>query len=348
MMTNQNKLLLLLLFLCICCFPAGAQLSFKIDSLSCFCYGSFGYETSWENKELYQRGPDILVYGILTNNSDSPIILELTEYRRDTLLFHRELCLLFSYHYTKDYRFTQDPLITSDYFSFPYWKEKGLPSYLIRINEKDLSYSIIRAGESIPLAFESLSIPRSETELISINPPKSYAYKRRLRFQKRLSKAIKASLKITPVLNDNFDSHELYEQFLSYLSSQSTEESQYDFESSIPQYLIETKPIFIDGGLDGFCKWLRVELGEFQTAFPGQESRIMLVFVVDKKGEIVYTKMTNSIPNENNRLEKLLKEIILQSPKWIPGEHHGERVDTRITLMLTIDHNGRVKDISIR
>ena len=152
MKTTRNKLSLLLFLFCCCCFPAGAQLSFKIDSLSSRCYGSIECKSSWESEELYQRGPDILVYGVLTNNSDSPIILDLTEYRRDadTLILHKDLCFEFSYHYIKDYLFTQDPLF-SDLFSFLCWRGLYLPIYPITINERELAYSIIGAGESIAL-----------------------------------------------------------------------------------------------------------------------------------------------------------------------------------------------------
>ena len=213
-MKNQYKIIVLSFLLCYFYFPVEAQLSFHVDSLSCLCYGSFGYDSSWENRELYQRGPDILVYGTLTNNSDSPIILELTEYRRDTLITHKDLRFLFSYHYIKDYCFTQDPLIVSDILSYPYWKGLGLPICSVKIDEIDLSYSVIKAGESIPLAFESLSRPGEETEPTGIDPQNSCPYRKRLRHQKRVSKAIKTSLKIIPVLNDYIDSHELNDQLL--------------------------------------------------------------------------------------------------------------------------------------
>lgn len=348
MMKNQNKIIVLSFLLCYFYFPVEAQLSFHVDSLSCLCYGSFGYDSSWENRELYQRGPDILVYGTLTNNSDSPIILELTEYRRDTLITHKDLRFLFSYHYIKDYCFTQDPLIVSDILSYPYWKGLGLPICSVKIDEIDLSYSVIKAGESIPLAFESLSRPGEETEPTGIDPQNSCPYRKRLRHQKRVSKAIKTSLKITPVLNDYIDSHELNGQLLNYLSSKTSEVSQYDYESSIPQSLLEVKPFFIKGGLAGFSEWLREKLGDFQTELSGQESKIMIIFIIDKKGEIIYTETSNQMPNDNNKgIDKLLKDIILQSPKWTPGELHGERVDSRIMLMLTIDNNGDVKDLSI-
>ncbi len=335
MKNTRNKLLYLLYFSFYCCFPAGAQLSFKIDSLSCMCYGCFECESSWESEELSQRGPGILVYGVLTNNSDSPVIPDLIECRpdADTIILHKMLCFVFSYHH-------KDTLISTDCFPL-YWKEEDLPFHSIRINEKDLGYSIIGAGESIPLAFV---IPRSETELMGIDPPLSKAYKNRRRFQKRVSNSIKTSLKIIPFLKEFSDSPEQFDSLLSSLPVQHTEESQ---DEIIPQGLIDTKPIFIDGGLSGFDKWLKVRWGEIRPELSGQESTIHLYFDVDKNGEVINTEMFIPRSSDNKRLDELLKKIILQSPKWIPGEQQGKKVDTRIGLTITTDEFGDIHEISM-
>lgn len=63
-----------ILILAFNCLSARAQLTFEIDSLVVFCYDDFELDDNWyawEKKELYSRGPDLKIYGVLTNKSDS-------------------------------------------------------------------------------------------------------------------------------------------------------------------------------------------------------------------------------------------------------------------------------------
>ena len=178
------------------------MLSFKIDSLSCFCHGELEGLDSWTDRVLYHFGPDILVYGRLINSGSAPIILELDEYidSVDTLINHVTFQRYFSFHSDgEDYCFAQNPLIVTDIFSFPYWDRVSLPWSVIEINGVKYLYSIIRPGESITLAFESLSKPvKAICELGEIDPSNSSAYRDNHQLQKRVVDSIASTITIIP------------------------------------------------------------------------------------------------------------------------------------------------------
>lgn len=347
-MIHQIKIVFFFLFFQ--CFPAMAQLSFRIDSLVCFCYGEYDYyaDNTWESKELLRRGPDILIHGTMTNESDDPIILEIIEYSEDTLIIHKELSLSVSYHYKKDYSFAHDPWVVSDYMSFPYWGEMVLPKKTITHHKESLSYTIIRAGESIPLAFETLAIPSSAVDpakcLDQINTRDK---KKAFRYQKRSSKAIKSSIKVIPVVHDYGDSDTMSNLLLEYESQQPEDESQFDFESSIPQYFLDKRPYYKEGGEIGFIRWFKEELEKDKSQISGDGYRLMICFIVSKEGDVIYSKVESLIPDQDHGIMKhMISSILLNSPKWEPGELHGKEIDSRITLFLSIGKDGNVDAIS--
>lgn len=344
-MSNKVRTILVAVFICLNCFQAKSQLSFQIDSLYCFCFGDFGYDMSWDNSVLFHLGPDILIYGRVINNQESPIIIELTESQDSTLSFFKELRLYVSYHNkTQDFLFAQNPRVVTDIMSYPYWEGMGLPSDRYCIEGKVYSYSVIKPGESIPLAFETLSKSTNICNvplMSSINPQK---YKRVIRAQKREIKYIESSIKIIPTIVSHIDSADLDNLLLDYVTKKDAVIMPYNYEASIPQRFLDKKPSFINGGIDGFYRWFNERIGEDQSLFLGRERQLLCMFVVGSDGNVVYSKVSSSLPkNELETMESLFNSIILRSPKWSAGELNGHKVDSRITLLLSIDVNGAVK-----
>ena len=346
-----HQIRLFILFLLFYCFPAAAQLTFRIDSLVCFCYGEYDYyaDITWESKELLRRGPDILVHWTMTNEGNCPIILEIIECADDTLIIHKEFSLFVSYHYKKDYHFAHDPWIVSDYMSYPYWGGIVLPKKTITHDRERLSYSIIRAGESIPLAFETLAIPSS-----AVNPAKSLDQintrdkKKAYRYQKRSAEAIKSSIKVIPVIHDHGDSDTLSNLLLENESQQPEEEFKTDFESSIPRYFLDIMPYYKDGGEIGFYRWLKEELEKVKLRLSGEGYSLLICFVVGKEGAVVYSKVSSIHPKQDyGTIGSIINDILLKSPEWEAGVFHGKKIDTRISLLLSIGHDGNVIDLSI-
>ena len=296
-----------------------------------------------------RRGPDILVHGTIINESNYPIILEITEFAEDSVIFHKELSLFVSYHYKKDYRFAQDPWIVSDYMSFPYWGGMVLPKKSITYGGRSFSYTIIRAGESIPLAFETLAIPSDAVDPAKrLGQVNSKDKKKAHRYQKKSAEAIKSSIKVVPVVLEHRDSDTLSERLLEYESRQPQEEPQVDFESSIPVYFLDKRPYYKDGGEPGFYQWLKEELEKGKSQISGNGYHLMMIcFIVSKEGDIIYSKVESLNSDQDlETMKRLINDILLNSPKWEPGELHGRKIDSRITLFLSLCDDGNVDDIS--
>ena len=326
--------------ICFSFLPARAQVSFKIDSLVFYYSGELGRDPSWENKVLYHRGPDVLIYGALKNNSDSTCVLEYVESDKDNLTILRELQLFVFYHYLKDYYFIQDPLHVTDIMSYPFWNGMGLPVNTTMIQGKNVSYSIIQPGESIPLAFETLAIPEEDapTHNHIVNHCQQ---KRTVKYQEKVSKAICSSIKIIPIVHDYTVVPEKYIQLMDFLSHQPKDDFQFDYESSVPQFFLDIKPSFIDGGNKGFSLWLKERLTDIQPQLTEKEFRAMVTFVVSKEGDIVYCSVLPiDSPSVGEDTICLLKDIFLKSPKWKAGILHDNAIDSRITLWISVGHDG--------
>lgn len=352
-MENRIRIVIVtLVIFCWNCFHAKSQLAFQIDSLSFFCYSDSKDDVSWENRVLYHFGPEIIVYGKLLNKSGTPIILELIEMPDspdDSLTFHRVLQLFISYHNKKDYYFKQYPLDKTDIMSYPYLSRMCLPSKNASLDGNNYSYTVIKAGESIPLAFETLSRPiDSVFEVGSIDSTGTTIHRKVVRAQERAVKAIKSSIAVIPVVNSLIDSSDICNRLLDNDYRLEGMAPLYDYESSIPQPFLDKKPSYINGGTDCFSEWFKVQIETQKHQLTGEKRQIRVLFVVGKDGDIVYSRVSNlvkdGLPGE---MEDILWNILKQSPKWNAGEMHGEKVDSRVNMCFTIDNNGDVSGLSI-
>jgi len=347
-MAQKIRFVLLFIFTA-WCFPAEAQLSFKVDSLRNFCFGDIGTERSWENKLLYSRGPDVLIYGTLSNIGTTPIILQMEEWGEDSFIQYKTLDLSVSYHFKTDYCFAPDPLFVSDIFSYPFWDGMMPPGNRIQIDGRKIFYSILEPGEAIALAFETLAVPENISGPIQdIDSIDSKQYRKKRRFQERFFKAIESSLSVRPSVRDSLYDIAFYEHVINCISEQSKKESGYDPESSIPLVFLDKRPTYKDGGAHGFYQWLKKEMGEAQTQMTIRECRVLISFVVSKEGKVIYSRISGTHPPQDiEEVGRLLNRILPNSPEWGAGELHGRKVDSRISLMISIDHDGNVDEISI-
>lgn len=334
-----------ILILAFNCLSARAQLTFEIDSLVVLCYDDFELDDNWyawEKKELYSRGPDLKIYGVLTNKSDSTVILSYSETDSKESIDFKIFELYISYHYKIDYLISIDPLFNTDFMTFPFINGTGLPEKCLKTNGIDVRYSVIESNESIPLAFETLSVPRNHRNTSRI--------KRRNSAQKKMSEAIKSSIKVIPVIIEpTGGTPKLCWQQVDSLSRLNYTQSSYDYESSIPHFFLDIKPMFSKGGTAGFYIWLENELRRAYPLLSERDCQAMIVFVVSKNGDIIYSELSSFSPIKDSVMFKeTINEILSTSPKWQAGELNGEKVDSRITLFLTISGHGKVVDLSIK
>lgn len=339
-MSIRIKILLLSLSFFLITFDTKGQITFMIDSLAFSCYDSSKENSSWESKELQRRGPDVFVFGRLVNEGDSPILLELYEDVEDSLVIYKELNLYVSYQDdTNSYYFSHDPLIITDIMSYPFLAGGALPITTIEIDGKHWLLSVISASESISLAFETLSKPKTESN------SKRHS-------QERAIKAIRSTLDIIPSVREHIgvsDEERLFREFLFERQKREILRSKYDAaEMSIPTSFLDAEPRFPEGDTLGFYGWLREQLSVIQPQFLGRERRFIMVFVVGKDGKIVYA---NAIKTKSEDIdldkEDLIKEVLFKSPQWIPGELHGKSVDSRMNLFLSFDARGEVVSLSL-
>ena len=89
-------------------------------------------------------------------------------------------------------------------------------------------------------------------------------------------------------------------------------------------------------------------MGEAQTQMTIRECRVLISFVVSKEGKVIYSRISGTHPPQDiEEVERLLNRILPNSPEWGAGELHGRKVDSRISLMISIDHDGNVDEVSI-
>ena len=351
-MNRTTGILIICTLLCWNCFPAKSQLSFHIDSLS---FSTFKVDTrikTWEDKALYSFGPDIIVYGRLVNTGSQPIITKLTSLQtvpKDSLIFHTDLHLFMSYRNGKDYYFEPYPLITSDFMTYPYYEGMCPPKKTIDIDGISRFYSIIKAGESIPLAFESLSCPiDGEFKIEGLKSIIPINKRRTVKTQRKAVEAIKSTLVIIPFVETYEDSSGIYNRILDYESQLNQTATEYDFDTSLPQFFLDRKASFISGGKEGFQQWFVEQIKKSQNWPNVAKQRYFVSFVVGKDGDVVFSKVFGGHNMEiNDYLGKIIWGILQQSPKWQPGVLNGQIVDSRIMLMVTINTKEEITCITL-
>lgn len=343
-MTRSIKTILIILLLCGNCYPGKSQLSFAVDNLSFCYYGDLASDKSSENTVLYSQGPDIHVCGRLVNDSREPVLIELNEEANDGMIMGKvRLSLYVSYHFREDYFFEIAPLFTPCLFmSYPFESDYCIPTKTMIMNGKWVSYSVLGAGESIPLCFETLAKPRNDGNMSNASAFRGFFHGLRSRnLQKKAGRAIKSSLEIVPIIYSEINE---YEQKCFINSVAAHNEDKYDYEEmSVPQVFLDSRPFFIDGGISGFYQWLHRQITEQGLLLTQEGNQVLVVFVVDKNGDVVFVK-ADAMSEES---EQVLKHLLKQSPKWRAGKLKGRSIDSRISLLLSISPDGSVKDISI-
>lgn len=87
---------------------------------------------------------------------------------------------------------------------------------------------------------------------------------------------------------------------------------------------VEKQPDFA-GGVKGFAMFLQKNLHN-ET---GGQGRVNVTFIVRKDGELANVKALN---NNNPTLAEEAVRAISLSPKWVPGEQNGKKVDVQYTV----------------
>ena len=62
------------------------------------------------------------------------------------------------------------------------------------------------------------------------------------------------------------------------------------------------------------------------------QGRVTCEFVITNEGKVINVRISES---RDPYLDAEAKRVIAAMPKWIPGRHHGERVNTRYSVPLT-------------
>lgn len=93
--------------------------------------------------------------------------------------------------------------------------------------------------------------------------------------------------------------------------------------------IVDRSPSF-KGGMDNFYKYIAKNLKYPKTAREnGIEGRVFVVFIVDKKGNIVDAKVVKGV---NPELDAEALRVVENSPKWIPALKDGKKVKVRMNI----------------
>lgn len=95
--------------------------------------------------------------------------------------------------------------------------------------------------------------------------------------------------------------------------------------------IVEEMPLF-PNGKEGLVNYLRKNIQYPKKAIEkGNEGKVIVSFVVNKKGETTGIKVTQSVSEElDNEAIRLIKNM----PRWIPGKQDGFPVSVSFNLPL--------------
>lgn len=85
------------------------------------------------------------------------------------------------------------------------------------------------------------------------------------------------------------------------------------------------------GGLKKFSEYI---MPKIQRSPHFQRGKIVLTFIVEKDGSISNVKLVEGI---NEKFDERVREIIANSPKWIPGEQDSKPIRTSFRVPLVIN-----------
>ena len=103
-----------------------------------------------------------------------------------------------------------------------------------------------------------------------------------------------------------------------------------EFDDGITYEVVEVKPLFQGKNANSFSKWVTSHIVYPDIAQQnGIQGRVVLSFRIEEDGSINDVKVIRSI---DPALDKEAVRVISSSPKWTPGEHHGEKVSVLYTM----------------
>lgn len=106
-----------------------------------------------------------------------------------------------------------------------------------------------------------------------------------------------------------------------------------DLTSEVPFLVVEQMPMFQNGGLEEFRKWIMEQVRYPRMAMEkGIQGRVVVTFVVEKDGSVTPGKILQS-PDQS--LSDEVIRVLKSSPKWIPGKQ-GNR-NARVSYTMPFD-----------
>ena len=92
----------------------------------------------------------------------------------------------------------------------------------------------------------------------------------------------------------------------------------------------EKMPLFQGGDLNDFRTWVQTNLKYPEKAAKNRTQGVVYAeFIVDKTGDV--SKVSILKGKEDGLNEEVIR-VIKESPKWVPGEHRGQKVAVKYTL----------------
>lgn len=92
--------------------------------------------------------------------------------------------------------------------------------------------------------------------------------------------------------------------------------------------VVEEMPQF-PGGNEAMQKYIAENLKYPKTAIKGEQGRVIVSFVVNKRGKVGDVKLIRSVSPE---LDAEVVRVIQDMPDWIPGKQRGKAVNVRYTI----------------
>jgi len=92
-----------------------------------------------------------------------------------------------------------------------------------------------------------------------------------------------------------------------------------------------------EGGMEGWYKYLRGSLAyPRQAQRMGIEGTVLVRFVINTDGSVQDVEVVRPV---DPALDKAAVDVILNSPRWKPGLHHGRPVRSRMTIPIKFKLN---------
>jgi TonB family protein len=114
-------------------------------------------------------------------------------------------------------------------------------------------------------------------------------------------------------------------------------------EENIPEnsesvfYVVETMPVFKNGGIEGFQSFIAENLVYPEEALNNEvEGKVFIEFIVSDNGSIKDAKVVRSV---HPLLDEEALRVVNASPSWEPGIQRGEKVNVQFTFPINFRLN---------